>query len=176
MVHREITAFYDRYKQRLYNIALRITGDSFDAEEIVQDTVLKYLRSGTGNLNPQQVEAWLAKACARASIDMLRIRKALKLKLERLAEEDSEEDCSQEWDALFAQNTPDRIVGSVRQALKKMPDGYRVVLSLLLFEGYDIQEASQILQVEESTVRSQYLRGKRRLLNMLRTEDIQYNG
>ena len=55
----------------------------------------------------------------------------------------------------------------IRKAMMGMPDGYRVVLSLLLFEGYDYTEAAQILQVEESTVRSQYLRGKRKLLGLI---------
>ena len=88
MAHQEIIRFYEKYRRKLYNIALRITGDSLDAEDVVQDTVIKYLRSSTGKLADQQVEAWLCKACVRASVDMLRVRKALKIKLERLAEED----------------------------------------------------------------------------------------
>ena len=102
MAHQEIIGFYNRYRQKLYNIALRITGDSLDAEDVVQDTVIKYLRSSTGKLADQQVEAWLCKVCVRASVDMLRVRKALKIKLERLAEEDSEEDCSRQWAVIAA--------------------------------------------------------------------------
>lgn len=167
MAHQEIIRFYEKYRRKLYNIALRITGDSLDAEDVVQDTVIKYLRSSTGKLADQQVEAWLCKACVRASVDMLRVRKALKIKLERLAEEDSEEDCSQEWEALLERNEPKKMISEIRKVMQGMPDGYRVVLSLLLFEGYDYAEAAQILQVEESTVRSQYLRGKRKLLSLI---------
>ena len=76
MAHQEIIRFYEKYRRKLYNIALRITGDSLDAEDVVQDTVIKYLRSSTGKLADQQVEAWLCKACVRASVDMLRVRKA----------------------------------------------------------------------------------------------------
>ena len=161
MAHQEIIRFYEKYRRKLYNIALRITGDSLDAEDVVQDTVIKYLRSSTGKLADQQVEAWLCKACVRASVDMLRVRKALKIKLERLAEEDSEEDCSRQWEDMLMRDEP------IRKVMQGMPDGYRVVLSLLLFEGYDYAEAAQILQVEESTVRSQYLRGKRKLLGLI---------
>ena len=61
MAHQEIIRFYEKYRRKLYNIALRITGDSLDAEDVVQDTVIKYLRSSTGKLADQQVEAWLCK-------------------------------------------------------------------------------------------------------------------
>ena len=63
MIPKEITAFYNRYKTRLYNTSLRITGDSFDAEEIVQDTIIKYLRTNTGGMSEAQTSAWLVKAC-----------------------------------------------------------------------------------------------------------------
>ena len=159
MIPKEITAFYNRYKTRLYNTSLRITGDSFDAEEIVQDTIIKYLRTNTAKLSEAQTSAWLTKACTRASIDMLRMRRGLKVKLEKYAEEDPEEDSSQQWDR-----------GRIKRQMLLMPDGYRTVLSLLLFEGYDYSEAAQILGVEESTVRSQYLRGKRKLVEMIKNE------
>jgi len=42
--------------------------------------------------------------------------------------------------------------------------GYRLVLSLNLFEGYDYEEIAQILDLKEVTVRSQYIRGKARLV------------
>lgn len=169
MIPGEITKFYNKYKQKLYTVSLRITGDSFDAEEIVQDTVIKYLRTGKASgMSEQQTEAWLRKACTRASIDMLRVRRGLKMKLEKYAEEDSEEDSTEQWERLFREETPDEIIGRVRMKLQQMPDGYRTVLSLILFEGYDYSEAAQILGVEESTVRSQYMRGKRKLAEMVK--------
>lgn len=168
MIPKEITAFYNRYKTRLYNTSLRITGDSFDAEEVVQDTIIRYLRANTAKMSEQQTEAWLRKACTRASIDMLRMRKGLKVKLEKFAEEDPEEDSSAQWDSLLRSDSPQEMIGKIKRQLLLMPDGYRTVLSLLLFEGYDYSEASQILGVEESTVRSQYLRGKRKLVEMIK--------
>ena len=154
MIPKEITAFYTRYKTRLYNTSLRITGYSFDAEEIVQDTIIKYLRTNTAKRTEAQTSAWLTKACTRASIDMLRMRRGLKVKLEKYAEEDPEEDSSQQWDSLLQSQSPQEMIGRIKRQMLLMPDGYRAVLSLLLFEGYDYSEAAQILGVEESTVRS----------------------
>ena len=59
-------------------------------------------------------------------------------------------------------------VASVRNALEKVPAQARMVLSLYLFEGYDMEEIAQILKLQPSSVRSQYLRGKRRLVELVK--------
>ncbi len=170
MIPQKITDFYDKYKKMLYNTSLRITGDSFEAEEIMQDTVIKYLRNRKQEMSEEQVRVWLIRTCVRASIDMLRLRKGLKVKLESYAAENMEEDTQPQWDSLMASGGADELVRKIQKTLLMLPDGYRTVLSLLLFEGYDCSEAAQILNVAESTVRSQYLRGKRKLLQMLCNE------
>ena len=60
-------------------------------------------------------------------------------------------------------------VEKIKQAITELPDGYRVVLTLYLFEGYDHEEIAHILNITENTSRSQYLRAKKRL-NVLLTE------
>ncbi|HEV7379345.1 MAG TPA: sigma-70 family RNA polymerase sigma factor, partial [Dyadobacter sp.] len=47
------------------------------------------------------------------------------------------------------------------------PDGYRVVLSLYLFEGYDHEEIGEVLGISESTSRTQYMRAKKKLAEMM---------
>ena len=51
-------------------------------------------------------------------------------------------------------------------------DGYRTVLSLYLFEGYDHEEISEILGVAQSTVRTQYIRAKQKLLKLLKKGEV----
>lgn len=58
-------------------------------------------------------------------------------------------------------------VNHVRQAMTQLPDGYRVVFSLYALEGYDHQEIAQILSISESTSKSQYLRSKRKLKELI---------
>jgi RNA polymerase sigma-70 factor (ECF subfamily) len=59
-------------------------------------------------------------------------------------------------------------VAEVRKAIAELPDGYRSVLTLYLFEGYDHEEIAQILHVKESTARTQYIRAKQKLLMKLK--------
>ena len=59
-------------------------------------------------------------------------------------------------------------VETVKKAMMQLPDGYRTVLSLYLLEGYDHEEIAEILQVAESTTRTQYMRAKQKLLQHLK--------
>ena len=58
-------------------------------------------------------------------------------------------------------------VENVRKAIQKLPDGFRVVFSLYLLEGYDHAEIGEILGISESTSKSQYNRAKKRLREIL---------
>jgi RNA polymerase sigma-70 factor (ECF subfamily) len=56
--------------------------------------------------------------------------------------------------------------------MKELPEGYRVVLSLYLLEGYDHEEIGQILNIAENTSRTQFLRAKRKLTEILKSKGI----
>ena len=58
-------------------------------------------------------------------------------------------------------------VTQVRDAIGRLPDGYRAVLSLYLLEGYDHSEIGEILGISESTSKSQLNRAKQKLRELL---------
>ncbi|HEV3251773.1 MAG TPA: sigma factor-like helix-turn-helix DNA-binding protein, partial [Puia sp.] len=60
-------------------------------------------------------------------------------------------------------------VEEVKKAVKLLPNGYRTVLSLYLFEGYDHEEIAEILRVSHATVRTQYMRAKMKLVSLIKT-------
>ena len=81
-----ITEIYNQYAQQLYFTALRITGNSYDAEEVMQDTIIKYHHL------PQKEEieklgSWLKSVCIRKAIDRLREKHRTKEFLEEYKEE-----------------------------------------------------------------------------------------
>ena len=63
-------------------------------------------------------------------------------------------------------------VDMIKQTIQQLPDGYRTVLSLYLFEGYDHEEISEIIGVARSTVRTQYIRAKQKLLQILKKGEV----
>lgn len=155
----ELIDIYDRGYKRLFRSSLRVVGDRMEAEEIVHDTLLK-LWNFEGELTPQQQDAWLYKSCIRASID--RVRKRVQMR-----EDIGEEIPDREEESLEDSREVAKKVEEIRAGMERLPEGYRVVLSLYLFEGFDYQEISELLGVSESTVRSQYMRGKRKLIDII---------
>jgi RNA polymerase sigma factor (sigma-70 family) len=61
-------------------------------------------------------------------------------------------------------------VERVQHAMEQLPEGYRVVFSLYLLEGYDHTEISQILGISEATSKSQYSRARQRIQEILKQE------
>ena len=157
----DISRVYDMHAVRLYNIALRILGDESDAEEAMHDTLLKY-HSYRKKDEIADLSKWLSSVCIRKSIDTLRERHRYKDFLSRYVE--TSED-------VHEQELPeDLTVERIKAALKSLPDHYRLILTLHLFEGFDYQEISHITGHKESSIRSLYLRGKNKLAETLKEQ------
>lgn len=156
----DIRSIYDAHSGRLYNLSLRILGEGADAEEVMHDTLLQYHEiSRRDEIN--DVSKWLSCVCIRKSIDRLRKRHRYMDFLERYAEQD----CLYEPDVRA--DEVEYSVAKIKEAMASLPDQYRLVLTLHLFEGYDYQEISQITQTKESTIRTLYMRGRRKLADKL---------
>ena len=155
-----IEKIYDIMSKRLYNISLRIVGSSADAEEIMHDTLLQYWKFGRKH-EIIDIGKWLSSTCIRKSIDKLRERYRWKELLENyedpILDEPEAEDLKYD-------------IQTVRKALSSLPDHYRAIVSLHLFEGYDYQEIAQITGGNENTIRSLYMRGKQKLAAAMKKE------
>lgn len=154
----DIGKVYDIMSQRLYNTSLRIVGSSADAEEIMHDTLLQYWKYGRKN-EIVDLGKWLSSTCIRKSIDRLRERHRWKELLENYE------------DPMLEEPEPEGLeydIKTIRKALSSLPDHYRVMVSLHLFEGYDYQEIAQITGANENTIRSLYMRGRQKLASALK--------
>ena len=63
-------------------------------------------------------------------------------------------------------------VNKINIAIQSLPDGYRIVLSLYLIEGYDHEEISQIIGITNSASRTQLLRAKNKLKEIIKNKEI----
>jgi RNA polymerase sigma-70 factor (ECF subfamily) len=131
-----------------------------DAEEVMQDAMIKYLKSGMSLELPKE-EAWLVKSTVRGAIDRLRKKKRDLEFLEEYKADSIENMGNVKW------GDGAEMVPKIKEGIARLPDGYRAVLSMILFEGFDYEEVAQIMEVKESTVRSQYMRGKERLIEII---------
>lgn len=145
-----IEKLYDQFSRKLYFTSLRIMADTFEAEEAMHDTFLK-LHNYHKKHEIENIESWLTKVCIRISID--RLRKKRELPCAPPPEEEQESSNNQ--------------IEKIKGAILSLPDGYRLILTLHLFEGYDYEEIAQITGVKEASVRSQYLRAKKKLAEIM---------
>jgi RNA polymerase sigma factor (sigma-70 family) len=161
MTREESITFYKAHAQRLYNISFRILRDSAQAEEIMQDTILKFLTSDVRTADEKQTDVWLTKVCIRKSIDALRKRKREKLFLDEYASD---------ADTTADESLPQSGISleSVRKAIETLPDSSKLILNLVLVEGLDYEEIASLTGEREGTLRTQFSRAKARLSEILK--------
>lgn len=151
---------YRLYNKAMYNTTLRIVRDPDDAEDVMQEAFLKaflMIRTYRGEVG---FGAWLKRIVVNKALDFLR------LKRENFPMEDIGDIEENPEDGLEAPDV-EISAGKIKKAIYELPDGYRVVLSLILLEGYDHEEVSTILGISNATSRTQYHRAKKRLIEML---------
>jgi RNA polymerase sigma factor (sigma-70 family) len=153
---------YKLYSHSMYNVCMRILNDSMEAEEVMQDAFLKAFQ----NIDSFKAEvswgAWLKKIVINQSLDVIRKRKIIFEPLNTNIQDTIFETVEEK-----GQFNADE-VEKIKNEIYHLPDGYRIVLSLYLLEGYDHDEISQILSISPSTSRSQFSRAKLKLLENLK--------
>ena len=160
----------------LYSSCLRIVGSTAEAEEAMQDAILKLLRwlaaEGRGDDGEAAVVALAKRIAVNSAIDHLRRRGPATIGLTDDLACPAPADCpeSPAGPALALSDieaSSDPRIARIKAALAELAPGYRAVLSLYLFEGFDFEEIGEILRLKPASVRSQYLRARQRLLEML---------
>ena len=147
---------YKLYYKPMYNVSLRMLGDPMEAEDTMQEAFLSAFTKIETYEGKVSFGAWLKKIVINRSLDQLKKRKVLFEEVNEQIQDEEEEKEVQEIDAAL-----------LKKAIEKLPDGYRVVLTLYLLEGYDHEEIAQIMGISNSSSRTQFLRAKRKLRGML---------
>ena len=158
---------YRLYSKAMYNICLRMMKNELDAEDMLQNSFIDVFRKLDSFKFESSIGAWIKRIVINNCINSL---KKKRLNVQSL------EDHPVERNNFVSEDVEEIPVGlsvdMVNQALHLLPDGYRVVFSLYLLEGYDHQEIAEILGVSVATSKSQYSRAKKKLRELLIKEII----
>lgn len=146
----------------MYSVCLRIVNDEMEAEDIMQEAFLSAFSKIETYKGEVSFGAWLKRIVINRSLDYLKKRK---VKFEEINER-SVEVAEHEMELQQVN------MEAIKKAIQQLPDGYRVVLSLFLIEGYDHEEISQILEISNSNSRTQYLRAKNKLRELLKDKEV----
>ncbi|MBO4633762.1 MAG: sigma-70 family RNA polymerase sigma factor [Bacteroidales bacterium] len=155
---------FDNCAPMLMSLANRYIPDKDDAQDVLQtsfisifDKIDRFQYQGPGSL-----QAWMRRITANASISWLRRQK--RLRFAALPEELSDEALQEEEPACesISQET-------IFNAIRSLPDGYRTVLNLYVFEDLSHKEIAALLGITEGTSASQLNRARALLWKKLKT-------
>lgn len=144
----------EQYRNNLYSIAFHICQNPEDAEDVVQDTFLKYYTTSKEFENSEHIRAWLIRvAINKAKNITLTFWKRNKVALEDFVETlKFEDDDAQE----------------IFETVMNLPEKLRIVIHLFYYESYSVKEISKILHISESNVKVRLLRARNELKDKLK--------
>ena len=157
----------------LYNFALRLTSDPNDAEDLVQDTIVKAYRFFSSYEKGTNAKAWMFRILKNSFINNYR-------KNSKKPSQVDYDEVSSYYESVRAERTETSDLESLMfremmdddlsEALTRLPEDFRTVVLLCDVEGYTYEEIANMLDVPIGTIRSRLHRGR----NLLKTELLEY--
>ena len=152
---------YSRYARAMYNICLRMTGNTADAEDLLQVAFIDVFTKIGSYREEATIGAWIKRIVINNCINFLKKRRL----------------DTRSWDEMLVEPVTDQgefeddnreyTVNKIKSAVESLPEGYRVVFSLYLMEGYDHKEIAEILEITEATSKSQFSRAKKKVRQLV---------
>ena len=152
--HESVEALVQVYGDLLFRICFVMLGNAADAEDAVQETLIRYLQKAPSFENAGHRKAWLITTAKNRCRDMLRFR---------LRHPQTDIGYLQEMAAEPSEN-------GILEALMSLPEKFRLVLTLYYVEEYRIEEIAQIIQKTPSAVKMRLQKGRRLLEEKYRKE------
>jgi RNA polymerase sigma-70 factor (ECF subfamily) len=152
MEEKEARRILETYADMILRISYSYLRHTYDAEDICQNVILKYLSSHQRFDSREHEKAWMIRTTINACKDLRKsafFRNAIGL------------------DALPERAVPEEPVSVLTEELKKLPANYRISIHLFYYEGYTIKEIAQILGKRETVVANYLSRGRKRLKDSL---------
>jgi len=157
----------------MYNFALRLTSDPSDAEDLVQDTIVKAYRFFSSYEKGTNAKAWLFRILKNSYINKYR-------KQSKQPNQVDYDEVSTFYETIRAERTDtsdledkmfrDLIDDDISQALEDIPEDFRTVVLLCDVEGFTYEEIANMLDVPIGTIRSRLHRGR----NLLKAQLKEY--
>lgn len=154
---------YKLYNKAMYNISFRLLNNREEAEDVLQEAFL----AAFTRLNEFRYEssfgAWLKKIVVFKTVDAMRKRKPQFEFVDEINPNIYFDSDNSDWEpesALWVQR--------IKNAMNRLPEGSKTVFSLYLIEGFDHVEIAEIMNISESTSKSQFLRAKQRIRELLK--------
>ena len=144
---------YKLYSKSMYNTCLRITGNTAEAEDIIQEAFLSAFNKLDSYNGKVSFGSWLKKIVINKSLDS--IKKKKRIVFETVQDDYIEDETTENETKISAQH--------LKYALSELQENYKIIFSLYYLEGYDHDEIAEILKISTGASRVQLLRAKNKL-------------
>jgi RNA polymerase sigma-70 factor (ECF subfamily) len=143
---------YNRYSPKMLSVCYRFGNSREDAEDMLQEGFIKIFTQIHTFQNKGAFEGWIRRIIVHTCINFLKKNK----KFSNSIDLDQADYLEVKEETMPSVMQARQIIECIRQ----LPLGYRTVLNLYAMEGYSHKEIAEMLDIEESTSRSQYTRAK----------------
>ena len=158
---RAMSQLYQMYVEELSSVCYRYVPDEDDAKDVLQNSFVKIFTtiSALDYRGEDSFKAWMKRIVANEALGYLKQRKKLVFVEYNAASQDSVDDEPQ----------PERLsADEVHKLISELPDGYRMVVNLYVFEGYSHKQIAELLSISERTSASQFYHAKRLLAKSIK--------
>lgn len=163
---KEFKNIYEKLFSLIYRIALRITGDSYQAEDICHEAFIKLYKRSQGFPDIDQAKYWLIRVVKNLSYNYEKKLQREKKAFEKLQKNSIIFEKSEETD--YIKQETERIV---QEALRKLPYNFRIVLILKEYGGLTYKEIGSIIGISEANVKIRVFRGRERLEKYIKEQN-----
>lgn len=146
---------YDAYSRKMMGVCLRYVNDRETARDLLQDGFVKIFTSMDSYTGSGSFEGWMRKIFVNCALEYLRKSDVLR--------EATDLDNTAELIQPNSSAISDMSAAELMNLVKELPVGFRTVFNMFAIEGYSHKEISEMLNITESTSRSQYTRAKQLL-------------
>jgi RNA polymerase sigma factor (sigma-70 family) len=151
---------YARHAPTLFAVCKRYASTREHAEDLLQDGFIRAFRALSQYRGEGPLEGWLRRIVVRMAINQFHAAAVRPTEVDLMEAADLS---TADHDALAQLSADD-----LRNVIQQLPDGYRIVLNLYCFEGYQHREIADLLGIDERTSSSQLAKARRKLLTLLR--------
>ena len=152
---------YQLYSKAMFNVCFRMMNNREEAEDLLQDSFTDAFHRLYSFRYESSFGHWLKRIVVNNCINEIKRKKADLSFYDDMGWFENQEDEKEE------EYGNGLTVDNVKKAMEHLPSGSRLIFSLYLLEGYDHVEISQILNISESNSKSQYMRAKRKVREIL---------
>ena len=163
-------ALVTEYEKNVYNLALKMTGNTEDAADLSQETFIKAFHSLGCFRGVSKFSVWLYRIVSNVCLDFLRRRSRRQTVSLSMEDEDGEET---QLDIPDERQTPELLLEkrmtreAVRRGLAQLPPEPRQILLLREIQGLSYEEIASVLGIESGTVKSRIFRARKKLCAFL---------